>query len=770
MGKSRTEKMMKKKSSKKDVDGSKYIDITPELNEAPAASVGVISFGRMNPVTTGHEKLVNAVISTATKNGGDPLIYLSHSTDAKKNPLTYDQKIALAKNAFGSKLIVKSKARSILEVATELQNKFKELIVVVGSDRVKEFETLLNKYNGNLYTYDSIKVVSAGERDPDADDVTGMSASKMRELAKQDNVESFQKGLPRKLQSQAAKIMSMVQAGMGIKESLEEMELEEALTRQQRIKRKMLMRRLMPKILAGRRRAMRRKATTGVIKKRAMKAVRVALKKKFTKGMNYADLPYSARQRIDDRIARIPQARLQILMRRYIPKIKQKEKERFLNKIAKTKAPNILQKVASVPSTRKEEINLSFEAFLKEHNYFKNDNIVERAIELATELGANTNYAIKEIENLNKGLSRHYRVKEALERANKNVSENTYQQYTIEKRLKSQDPDVDHLPGTQPKDYYKGVEKDKKDDRAQHFARKSKMDDDNPKAYTPAPGDKEAKTKPSVHTNKFKQMFGEEVSQKQLNDLETFADRLLNKFDVDIEFTRHFADRMNDDRNKPAITIAELEKLFKKMADNQGKKIKKYGNKEAILKDMQSDLNLPIIVNWKNGEFEVVHKTIMRKKNFKSPDPEVKYESVNKNISNTNLEKAMMKRPHMLLAKNGSVLLDKRFKLFRKTPEVDSMMSDIQAGCQTEELEHIMEAVEFIFESNPEKSLKDKAEKTGIPYGILKKVFDRGVAAWRTGHRPGTTPTQWGLARVNSFATKGKGTWGKADKDLAAKV
>gem|GEM_PF-782615 len=770
MGKSQTEKMMKKKSSKKDVDGSKYIDITPELNEAPGASVGVISFGRMNPVTTGHEKLVNAVISTATKNGGDPLIYLSHSTDAKKNPLTYDQKIALAKNAFGSKLIVKSKARSILEVATELQNKFKELIVVVGSDRVKEFETLLNKYNGNLYTYDSIKVVSAGDRDPDADDVTGMSASKMRELAKQDNVESFQKGLPRKLQSQAAKIMSMVQAGMGIKEYSEEMELEEALTRQQRIKRKMLMRRLMPKILAGRRRAMRRKATTGVIKKRAMKAVRVALKKKFTKGMNYADLPYSARQRIDDRIARIPQARLQILMRRYIPKIKQKEKERFLNKIAKTKAPNILQKVASVPSTRKEEINLSFEAFLKEHNYFKNDNIVERAIELATELGANTNYAIKEIENLNKGLSRHYRVKEALERANKNVSENTYQQYTIEKRLKSQDPDVDHLPGTQPKDYYKGVEKDKKDDRAQHFARKSKMDDDNPKAYTPAPGDKEAKTKPSVHTNKFKQMFGEEVSQKQLNDLETFADRLLNKFDVDIEFTRHFADRMNDDRNKPAITIAQLEKLFKKMADNQGKKIKKYGNKEAILKDMQSDLNLPIIVNWKNGEFEVVHKTIMRKKNFKSPDPEVKYESVNKNISNTNLEKAMMKRPHMLLAKNGSVLLDKRFKLFRKTPEVDSMMSDIQAGCQTEELEHIMEAVEFIFESNPEKSLKDKAEKTGIPYGILKKVFDRGVAAWRTGHRPGTTPTQWGLARVNSFATKGKGTWGKADKDLAAKV
>ena len=67
-------------------------------------------------------------------------------------------------------------------------------------------------------------------------------------------------------------------------------------------------------------------------------------------------------------------------------------------------------------------------------------------------------------------------------------------------------------------------------------------------------------------------------------------------------------------------------------------------------------------------------------------------------------------------------------------------------------------------------ALKKKAEKSGMPMGILRKVFNRGVAAWRTGHRPGTTPTQWGLARVNSFVTKSSGTGGKADKDLAARV
>lgn len=78
------------------------------------------------------------------------------------------------------------------------------------------------------------------------------------------------------------------------------------------------------------------------------------------------------------------------------------------------------------------------------------------------------------------------------------------------------------------------------------------------------------------------------------------------------------------------------------------------------------------------------------------------------------------------------------------------------------------EEVEAIDENK--EALKNKAEKTGMPLGILKKVFDRGVAAWRTGHRPGTTPAQWGLARVNSFTTKSKGTWGGADKDLAQKV
>lgn len=123
---------------------------------------------------------------------------------------------------------------------------------------------------------------------------------------------------------------------------------------------------------------------------------------------------------------------------------------------------------------------------------------------------------------------------------------------------------------------------------------------------------------------KFKQ-FVEEVSQKQINDLEKFADRLLKKFDIDIEFTRHFADRMNDNRNKPEISVAELQRMFKKIAKNKAKGIRSHGDSEAIIKDIQSDLNLPVVITYdsKNNEFEVINKTIMRKKNFKSSNPTI---------------------------------------------------------------------------------------------------------------------------------------------------
>ncbi len=123
----------------------------------------------------------------------------------------------------------------------------------------------------------------------------------------------------------------------------------------------------------------------------------------------------------------------------------------------------------------------------------------------------------------------------------------------------------------------------------------------------------------------FKEALQEAITKKQLDDLEKFADRLLAKFDIDIEFTRHFLDRLNNSRNDPEITISELQKLFKKIKKAKGKNIKDAQGTEVVLKDLQANLNLPVVINFKNGEFEVINKTIMRKKNFSTSNKVIKY-------------------------------------------------------------------------------------------------------------------------------------------------
>ena len=223
-----------------------------------------------------------------------------------------------------------------------------------------------------------------------------------------------------------------------------------------------------------------------------------------------------------------------------------------------------------------------------------------------------------------------------------------------------QDKDVKKVKGTQPKKYYKTLDKDTKKKRAAFFKKKAgtykKSDDDDD--YKPAPGDAKAKTKQSTFTKKYKKMYGEDapanatgtavvgtgddsstVVMKKKKDKETMKDRLLRRFKI-----KETIDRTVPDLERPKDEIKEKVKHLKAMA-----------MKEA-------DLD---------------------------------------------------------------------------------------------------EAI---------KGLQNKAKKTGMPYSILKKVYDRGMAAWKGGHRPGATQQQWAFARVNSFVTKSSGTWGGADKDLAAKV
>lgn len=192
----------------------KYRQLVKEL---PSKSV-VFAFGRFNPPTTGHELLIKVVQKLAKSHNADHVIYASRTQDKKKNPLSVDRKIHYLKLMFKGVnfAAANDQERSFLEVAKSLNKKYKNIIMVAGSDRVPEYEKLLNKYNHDLFNYDTIQVVSAGERDPDADDASGMSASKMRAVAVKGNYTEFKKGLPSSVRDIDGKLlMNEIRHAMG---------------------------------------------------------------------------------------------------------------------------------------------------------------------------------------------------------------------------------------------------------------------------------------------------------------------------------------------------------------------------------------------------------------------------------------------------------------------------------------------------------------------------------------------------------------------------
>ena len=431
-------------------------------------------FGRFNPPTTGHEKLFDTLKKVSK--GSAYRIYASKSEDKKKNPLAFNDKVKFMRKLFpkhARNIMADKDVRTALDIVVKLYDQgFTKVTMVAGSDRVKEFEKLLNKYNGQksrhgFYQFESdINVISAGKRDPDSEGVDGMSASKMRMAAEFGELSAFSAGLPSNInQKLATDLYNAVRKGMGLK----------------------------------------------------------------------------------------------------------KESHR----------PHV--ELPTLSETREEYV---------EGNIFNEGQLVK--MKDSGEVGKiqrkGSNYLL-----VNFGDFRKRVWLDAVNEYNE-IGTDEYTKYLKKNTPGEKTEDRKKMTVKQKiakSGYYKGLAKSTNKKRHAQFAKQSKMDDDNPAAYKPAPGDKEAKTKPSKHTKKYKQMYGETF---------TFEDY---------------------------------------MVENEGQ---------------------------------------------------------------------------------------------------------------------------------AKKAIKKKADKSGMPYGILKKVFDRGVAAWRTGHRPGTTPVQWGLARVNSFVTKSSGTWGKADKDLAAKV
>lgn len=182
----------------------------------------VFAFGRMNPPTVGHGKLITKVKRLANTSRADHLIIASHSEDKNKNPLPPRDKLTHLKGMFPNtnfKLSDRTNPNFISQLKL-LTGKYDHIIMVAGSDRVPDFQRLLDKYNGKDFTFKSVKAVSAGERDPDADGVTGMSASKMRLAAKNNKFDEFSRGLPTTYSAtNKKKLFKQVRKGMQLKET-----------------------------------------------------------------------------------------------------------------------------------------------------------------------------------------------------------------------------------------------------------------------------------------------------------------------------------------------------------------------------------------------------------------------------------------------------------------------------------------------------------------------------------------------------------------------
>jgi len=175
------------------------------------------TFGRFNPPTIGHEKLLRAVASQA--GSGDYLIYPSQTFKKPNNPLPYEYKIEIMQKMFPwAKIETEACCNTIIKVAQDMMMKeYTDIVMVVGSDRVADFDKLLQKQNSIDYAFKTIKVISAGDRDPDGEGASGMSASKMREAAKNVKTTEFIQGIPDTLDTdEKMELMQKVRSGMGL--------------------------------------------------------------------------------------------------------------------------------------------------------------------------------------------------------------------------------------------------------------------------------------------------------------------------------------------------------------------------------------------------------------------------------------------------------------------------------------------------------------------------------------------------------------------------
>ena len=413
----------------------------------------------------------------------------------------------------------------------------------------------------------------------------------------------------------------------------------------------------------------------------------------------------------------------------------------------------------------------------------------------------------------------------------------------LAERKQPQDKDVDDVKGSQPKKYFKGLDKDDKKARANYFAR------GGGRGKAPGDDDPDAKTTPSKHTKKYKQLFGDNVDEGVLQGRDYVFDKKKKKvviskdnykkvqrdskttikgvpyimynmgnqgtvlapvhfeeaevnealsfgFDT-MRGANQFKRKFPDSEPVQIVRVHDKKKHIVNLRDTSKGDVEKAAkfaaqislSEENSLEEKKKDMTA--ISSWKKKLQKVKGLTKQQIQMLNTlPTPVIT--SLINQIGMVVASNDMAEDGHtdVISAKNQVKIamkalntMNQELNKLNDEDELPSWWTNKVAVAvnkldgMADYLDIKVENVRDIFnesdikglQEKAEKALKNKAKETGMPLGILRKVFQRGVKAWQSGHRPGTNAVQWGLARVNSFVTKGKGTWGKADSDLAAK-
>jgi len=763
-----------------------------ELTEAKETVV--FGFGRFNPPTTGHEKLIEKVASVAK---GNPFfIYPSHTT-GPKDPLPHAKKVAWMRKMFPKykkNIIADNNAKNAVLIAEKLyKDGYKNLIFVAGSDRLKEFETLLNRYNdapdkkGNqLFKFDSVKVVSAGERDPDTEGVEGMSASKMRDAAEKGDFDSFKIGIPSTLNdADKKKLYIEVRKNMGIREEREMGDDYDSL-RDAYLTGKIwnVGEVVEAKGLTG---EVVRKGTNylsfvtedGKVHKAWLHEIEAPdIKKGDTIILSKGKRKYSMAG-ITDPKTTLPAESDKMVVQK-ITKSKKGRKAHLTYHDTKKRGgfaiyldqmPDFMsvKKEAKSPLQKLKDFDKSRVAAGKPPIF--TDKKPPKFIRMKKS-GQMTimNVPTDEIDKFEK---KGYEIIEDLVGV-KPMSGPTGQIFA----LKSEEVDLDERNYAKEYANYQGTPEQIARRSSRNKARRAMGDkavkgmdvghkDNDPLNNSPDnlrnedPSDN--RREPRLRKNEVKQdkdvddKDGTQPAKYYAGDM---AKSTKSKRDA------HFKSKKSgpapgdaDAKTKPSTHTKKFKQMYgealPKDAD-QGDYIDDFEKSDAPQfkgksKEKRKDMAIAAYLSKNESFLDNVNRML-------SEDGHTDVASMKNKVQIA--QKALMKMQGELdkLGDDDGLPTWWTNKVATAVSRLDDMSDYLDTQVESVELDEKIEG------------LVKKAEKSGMSYSILKKVYDRGMAAWKTGHRPGTTPQQWAFARVNSFTTKSAGTWGKADKDLAKQV